>query len=65
MWCLFFKNGIVYPIRLVNLAYVIFYVKSIDVESRNTPRTRSGPDHHISHFGWNGLSVRPVTELRV
>ena len=65
MWWLFFKNGIVYPIRLVNLAYVIFYVKSIDVEARNTLRTRSDPDHHIPHSGWNGLSVRPVTELRV
>ena len=62
MWCLIFKNGIVYPIRLVNLAHVIFYVKSIDAEARSTPRTRSEPDYHIPHSGGDGLSVSSVTE---
>ena len=62
MWCMIFKNGIVYPIRLVNLAHVIFYVKSIDVETDNTLRYRSDPEHHIPHSGWNGVSVLPVTE---
>ena len=42
-----FKNGAVYPIKIFNLAYSIFYVKSlISAEARNTPLNWSGPDHY-------------------
>ncbi len=65
MWCLIFKNGVVHPIRLVNLAHLITYVKSIDVEARNTLRNRSESDHHGPNSGGNGLHVSSVPRPRV
>ncbi|GJL57541.1 MAG: hypothetical protein NPIRA03_03980 [Nitrospirales bacterium] len=65
MWCLIFKNGIVYPIRLVNLAYLITYVKSVDVEEHNTLLNRSDQGHHGSRSGGIVLSVCPVPRPRV
>ncbi len=65
MWCLNFKNGGVYPIRVVNLAHVITYVKSIDVEARNTLLTRSDSDHDGPHSAGNGLPVCSVPRPRL
>ncbi len=65
MWCVIFKNGVVYPIRVVSLAHLITYVKSIDVEARNTLLNRSDPEHHGPHSGGNGLPVCSVPGPRV
>lgn len=51
MWCLIFKNGIVYPIRLVNLAHLTTYVKPVDVEEHNTPVNRCEQGHHGPRSG--------------
>ncbi len=65
MWCLIFKNGIVYPIRLVNLAHFITYVNPIDVEEHNTLLNRSDQGHHGPRSGGIILSVGPVPRAGV
>ncbi len=65
MWYLIFKNGVVYPIRVVNLAHLITYVKSIDVQAQNNPLNRSDSDHHGPQSGGNGLHVSSVPGSRV
>lgn len=65
MLCLIFKNAVVYPIRLVNLAHLVSYVKSIEVEARTTLLNRSDSAHHVPHSGGNGLPVCPVPRPRV
>ena len=65
MWCRIFKNGAVYPIRLVNLAHVMTYVKSIDVEARDSLLHRVDSDYPGPHIGRNGLHVRPFPRPRV